>query len=181
MKKNGHWLLITMFLIFTGCATVPVYTSKPATHTFQNDVFVGELEPQLASGKDYFDSFRFVFTNTSKADLHIDWENTFYIHNGKKFGGWGAEGWTIEQLLEKEKFPPEPLITVAPGNTLSRIIFPLRLIARSTLAEKTGDDAKISRGIIPEGECGMLLTIRQGDREIREELKFRITITQMQK
>jgi hypothetical protein len=181
MIKNGLWRLIIMFFIFTGCATVPVYTSNPATHTFQNDVFVGELEPQLASGKDYFDSFRFVFTNTSNADLHIDWENTFYIHNGEKFGPWGAEGWTIDQLLEKEKLPPESLITVAPGNTLSRIIFPLRLFARSSLAEKTGDDAKVSRGIIPEGESGMLLTVRQGDREIREELKFRITITQMQK
>jgi hypothetical protein len=178
MIKNGHWHLMVMFFIFTGCATVPVYTSNPATHTFQNDVFVGELEPILASGKHYFDSFRFVLTNTSNTDLQIDWQNTFYLHNGEKFGRWGAENLTIEELQEKEDLP---LITVAPGNTLSRIIFPLRLIARSTLAEKTGDDAKISRGIIPEGESGILLTVRQGGREIREELKFRITITQMKK
>lgn len=180
MKKNGHWLLITMFLIFTGCATtVPVYTSKPAKHAFQDDVFVGELEPQLAVGKNYFDSFRFVLTNKSDTDLQIDWKNTFYLHNGKKFGRWGSENWTVEQLLEKEQQPVDPLITVAPGTTLSRIIFPLRLVARSTLAEKTGDDAKISRGIIPEGESGILLTVRQGDREIQEELEFSITVTQM--
>ena len=176
MIKNGHWRLMAMFLIFTGCATVPVYTSNPATHTFQNDVFVGELEPQLASGKNYFDSFRYVFTNISNTDLQIDWQNTFYLHNGEKFGRWGVDELTIEQLQEKEELP---LVTVAPGNTLSGLIFPLRLSARSTLAEKTGDDAKISRGIIPEGESGMLLTVRQGGREIREELKFSITISQM--
>ena len=179
MIKNGHWRLMVMFLIFTGCATatVPVYTSNPATHTFQNDVFVGELEPRLASGKHYFDSFRFVFTNKSSTDLQIDWQNTFYLHNGKKFGRWGAEGWTIEQLKEREE---QPLVTVSPGNTLSGLIFPLELMARSRVADvDRGDDS--FRGIIPEGESGMLLTVRQGGREIREELNFRITTTQMRK
>jgi hypothetical protein len=169
-----------MFLIFTGCATtlstVPVYTSNPATHTFQNDVIAGELKPQLAPGKNYFDSFRYEFTNVSNTDLQIDWQNTFYLQNGNEFGRWGMDDLTIEELSEKKELP---LVTVAPGNTLSGLIFPLRLIARSTLAQKTGDRPVISRGIIPEGESGMLLTVRQGGREIREELKFRITITQM--
>ena len=182
MIKNRYWRLIVMFLIFTGCAstttTVPEYTSNPATHTFQSDVLAGELKPQLAPGKNYFDSFHYKFTNISNTDLQIDWQNTFYLHNGKKFGRWGMDDLTIEELQEKKKLP---IVTVAPGNSLSGLIFPLRLIARSTLAEKTGDDPKISRGIIPEGESGMLLTVRQGGREIREELEFKISITQMQK
>jgi hypothetical protein len=182
MIKIRYWRLVVMFLIFTGCAstttTVPVYTSNPATHTFQNDVLAGELKPQLAPGKNYFDSFRYEFTNISNTDLQIDWQNTFYLHNGNKFGRWGKDDLTIDELQEKKKLP---LVTVAPGNSLSGLIFPLRMIARGTLAEVTDNDPKISRGIIPEGESGMLLTVRQGGREIREELEFRISITQMQK
>jgi hypothetical protein len=178
MIKNGHWHLMVIFLIFTGCATVPVYTSNPATHTFQNDVIVGELEPILASGKHYFDSFRFVLTNRSNTDLQIDWQNSFYLLNGKKFGRWGTEDLTVEDLQRKEK---PPLVTVAPGNTVSGLIFPLQLIARSSLSQKTGSAPTISRGIIPEGESGLLLTVRQGGREIREELNFRIKVTQMKK
>ncbi len=179
MIKNGHWFLMVMFLISTGCATtsptVPVYTSNPATHTFQNDVFAGELKPQLAPGKNYFDSFRYEFTNVSNTDLQIDWQNTLYLQNGIEFGRWGMDDLTMEELSEKKELP---LVTVAPGNTLSGLIFPLRLIARSTLAEVDGTDSKISRGIIPEGESGMLLTVRQGGREIQEEMKFKIGINQ---
>ena len=179
MIKNRYWRLIVMFLIFTGCAstatTVPVYTSNPATHTFQNDVLAGELKPQLAPGKNYFDSFHYEFTNISTTDLQIDWQNTFYLHNGKKFGRWGKDDLTIEELSEKKELP---LVTVAPGDSLSGLIFPLGLIARSTLAEVERNKPKVSRGIIPEGESGMLLTVRQGGREIQEEMKFRITISQ---
>jgi hypothetical protein len=180
MIKDGHWRLMFLFLIFTGCATAtaPVYTSNPASHTFQNDVFAGEMEPQLAPGKDYFDSFRLVFTNKTNTDLQIDWQNSFYLLNGKKFGRWGTEDLTVEDLQRKEK---PPLVTVAPGNTVSGLIFPLQLIARSSLSQKTGSAPTISRGIIPEGESGLLLTVRQGGREIREELNFRIKVTQMKK
>jgi hypothetical protein len=147
----------------------------PTAHTFRNDVLAGELKPQLAPGKNYFDSFLYEFTNVSDTDLQIDWQNTLYLQNGKEFGRWGMDDLTIEELSEKKELP---IVTVAPGNTLSGLIFPLRLIAMSTLAQKTGDKPVISRGIIPEGESGMLLTVRQDGREIQEEMKFKIAITQ---
>ena len=177
MIKNKHWRLMVLFIFFAGCATVPVYTSDPATDTVKNEFFVAELEPHLASGKHYFDSFRYVFTNISKRDLQIDWQNTLYIKNGKKFGHFGREGLTVEQLKEREELP---LITVAPGNTLSVLIFPLRLIAKRNPME-IDRGSRISLGIIPESESGMRLTVRQGKRVIREELKLRITITEMRK
>ncbi len=183
MKKKWYWRLMVVFLFLTGCATVPVYTSDPTTQTVENDLFVMELEPHLAPGKNYFDSFRYVFVNKSDTNLEIDWQNTFYLKNGARFGRWAKDELTIEDIQEKRE---QPRVEVAPGNTLSGLIYPMKLIAkRSTTALVPTDIARDEpfkrRGIIPESDSGMLLTVRQGDRVIREKLTCRITITEMRK
>ena len=38
-----------------------------------------------------------------KQALMLDWQNTFYLKNGKRFGRWGWKGMTLEQLQELEK------------------------------------------------------------------------------
>jgi hypothetical protein len=157
---------------------VPVYTSNPTTQKVENDLFEVELEPHLASGKNYFNSFRYVFVNKSDKDLVLDWEKTFYLKNGKRFGHWGWKGMNIEQLKEVEA---QPLITISPGDTISDLIFPLRMVARRNYTEIARDEPKVDLGIIPESESGMLLTVRQGGKEIRETLICTITISHMQK
>ncbi|MGD9287092.1 MAG: hypothetical protein PVG74_05715 [Desulfobacterales bacterium] len=183
MKKIWYWGLIVVFLFLTGCATVPVYTSDPTTQTVENDLFVMELEPHLAPGKSYFDSFRYIFWNKSNTILEIDWQNTFYLKNGVSFGRWAKDELTIEDIQEERE---QPRIEVAPGNTLSGLIYPMKLIAKRSptlvsLTDMTRDEPFKTRGIIPESESGMLLTVRQGDRLIREKLICRITITYMRK
>jgi hypothetical protein len=178
MGLKGYWCLAMLFLVFTGCATVPVYTSDPATQIVENEFFTVELEPHLASGKSYFDSFRYVFVNKSDQDLEIDWQNTFYLKNGVKSGRWGMEEFTVEQLQERRD---HPLIRVAPGNTLAGLIFPLNMIAKRSWTEISRDELSKQRGIIPESDSGMLLTVRQGNRVIRERLVCQISISHMQK
>ncbi len=178
MTKNGYWCLMAIFLLLTGCATVPVYTSDPATQTAENELFVVELEPHLKSGTSYFDSFRYVFVNKTSTDLVIDWDNTFFLKNGARFGHWGWKGMTVEQYQD---VVDQPQITVKGGDTLSGLIFPLNLMAKRNLLEVSRDEPAPRPGIIPESESGMLLTVRQGDRVIRERLLCRISISHMRK
>ena len=85
---------------------------------------------------------------------------------------------TLEQLRELEK---QPLITIAPGDTLSGLIFPLRMIAMRSRTAISRDEPTVRPVIIPEGESGMDLTVLQGDRIIREKLTCRIAVSHMQK
>ena len=176
MKNKWHWCLAITFLVFTGCATVPVYTSDPTTQMVENELFTVELEPHLASGKSYFDSFRYVFVNKSDRILEIDWQNTFFLKNGVRFGRWGMEEFTVDQLEENRA---HPRIAVAPGETTSGLIFPLKLIAKRNWTDISRDEIAKQVGIIPESESGMLLTVRDGDRVIREKLVCRISISKM--
>ena len=178
MKKNQHWCLVCIFWALTGCATVPVYTSDPTTAAVENAIFTVELEPHLKSGTNYFDSFRYVLVNKSDTDLILDWQNTFYLKNGTRFGHWGWKGMTLEQLQD---LVDQSQITIESGDTLSGLIFPLRMIARRSFTEVSRDEPALSPGIIPESESGMLLTVRQGERVFREKLICRISVTHMTK
>jgi hypothetical protein len=178
MRIKWHWLLAITFLVFTGCATVPIYTSDPTTQIVENDLYRVELEPHLASGKNYFDSFRFVFVNKSDRILEMDWKNTFFLKNGVKFGRFGMEEFTVDQLEETRE---HPRVAIAPGETVSTLIFPLRLIAKRNWTDVSRDEIAKQVGIIPESESGMLLTVRDSERVMREKLVCRIAITEMQK
>ncbi len=100
MMTHGYCRLMVIFWVLTGCATVPVYTSDPTTATVENEIFTVELEPHLKSGTNYFDSFRYVLVNNSNRDLILDWQNTFYLKNGARFGHWGWKGMSLEQLQD---------------------------------------------------------------------------------
>ena len=111
-------------------------------------------------------------------NLEIDWQNTFYLKNGARFGRWAKDELTIEDIQEKRE---QPRIEVAPGNTLSGLIYPIKLIAKRSTTAISRDEPFKRRGIIPESESGMLLTVRQGDRVIREKLICQIKITNMRR
>ena len=96
----------------TGCSTVTVYHSNPHTQLASNDYFDVEFEPQLAEGYHYFNAFRFVLTNKTDKDLILDWTKTYYLRGGKKFGQWGWEEMTFDQLKDAKE---HPLITIEAG------------------------------------------------------------------
>jgi hypothetical protein len=100
MRKQRAWgsIFIWLALTVTGCAAVAVYSSSPAVQKMSNDYFSVELEPQHQEGQNFFTSFRFVFTNKTKKDLHVDWENTFYLVNGRRSGRFLWEGVDWEAL-----------------------------------------------------------------------------------
>jgi len=72
---HKQWARDMFFILLaftvTSCAAVEVYSSSPAVQKMSNDQYNVELEPQLQEGQNFFTSFRFVFTNKTKKDLHV--------------------------------------------------------------------------------------------------------------
>ena len=171
MHKQWAWSIIFIWLALTvtGCAAVEVYSSSPAVQKMSNDYFNVELEPQLEEGQNFFTSFRFIFTNKTKKDLHFDWENTFYLVNGRRSGRFLWEGVDWEAL---KKIRNQPLVPVAAGDTVTAVIFPKSLAGRSKIGTTTG--LKYTRGALPAGENGTFLVVRQNGREIREKIVVKI-------
>lgn len=167
MHKQWAWgiIFICLVLTVTGCAAVEVYSSSPAVQKMSNDYFSVELEPQLQEGQKFFTSFRFVFTNKTKKDLHVDWENTYYLFNGRRGGRFLWEGVVLEAL---KKMRNQPLVPVPAGDTVTAVIFPKSLTGRSSITSTTG--LRYTRGPLPVGENGIFLVVRQNGREIREKI-----------
>ena len=130
MKIRVMCLLVAFLILFAGCSTVKVYHSNPPTQLASNDYFDVEFEPQLARNYHYFNSFRFVLTNKTDKDLTLDWSKTYYLQGGKKFGQWGWEEMTFEELKQTEA---QPQITIGSREMLTDVIFPLRLVGKKRL------------------------------------------------
>ena len=158
-------IFICLVLTVTGCAAVEVYSSNPAVQKLSNDYFDVELEPQLQEGQNFFTSFHFVFTNKTKKDLQVDWENTYYLFNGRRGGRFLWEGVDWDALKKVRK---QPLVPVAAGDTVSAVIFPKRLTGRSRITSTTG--LRYTRGPLPVGKNGIFLVVRHNGREIREKI-----------
>ena len=171
MHKQWVWgsIFIWLALTVTGCAAVKVYSSSPAVQKMSNNYFNVELEPQHQEGQSFFTSFRFIFTNKTNKDLHVDWENTFYLVNGRRSGRFLWEGVDWEAL---KKIRKQPLVPVAAGATVTAVVFPKSLAGRSIMATTT--DRRYTRGPLPAGENGMFLVVRQNGREILEKIVVKI-------
>jgi hypothetical protein len=173
MNKHSVGYIIILWAVFllTGCATAEVYSSSPTVQKVSNPYFDAQLEPQAKEGKQFFNAFRLVLINKTNGDLKIDWEKTYYLLNGRKHGRFAWEGIDWE---EYEKRNTQPLITIAPGSTFSKVIFPIKLIGRGNVFSSR-TTTKYTRGVLPPGDNGIYLAIRQDEKEIDEKLILNIT------
>jgi hypothetical protein len=167
MNKQSLSSVIVFCLVFAlaGCAGFEVYGSDPQVQRVSNDYFAAELEPQLKAGQSFFTTFGFALTNKTNKELQIDWENTFYLLNGRSYGRFLWEGVTWDGLTEIRS---KPFITVAPGDTITRVIFPKKLVGRASAMSKGG--VQYTQGALPAGENGILLFVRQNGKVIREKM-----------
>ena len=191
MNKRGNQIEIKVFgpilillVILAGCAQVRVYSSNPSSQSVSNDYFEAEFEPQLAEGKHFFNAFRLVITNKTDKDLILDWSKTYYLLNGRRNGQFGWEEMTFEELRGVRS---QPLVTIDPDNTLSNVVFPLKLLAweeytrGGTRTRDSKPEESFRPGVIPEGENGISLYIKQGGKVIQEKLTFNITLETLKK
>ena len=115
-------------------------------------------------------TFRLVLTNKTKKELNLDWENTFYLLNGREKGRFLWEGVTWDGLKEMRG---QPLLPIAAGDTLTAVIFPKHLLGRATGRAPGG--VQYTQGALPEGENGIGLVVRQNGKVIREKMVVTIS------
>ena len=147
-----------------------IYSSQPEIQRASNDYFTAELEPRLKEGQGFFSTFRFALVNKTNRELSIDWENSYYLVNGRRNGLFLWEGVTWDSLKEIRS---EPLVLVAPGGTFTKVIFPAALTGRASDMDKGG--VQYTQGALPEGENGIALVVRQDGKVIREQMVVTIS------
>jgi len=176
MNKLLFFLLPCIFA-FAGCASVPevVWTSDPSIQSVNTDKYSIRFEPIKESGN-FFEFFRLTIVNKSNQNILLDWNNTLYLHQGRENGKFGFAG-IDPQAVQEGTVPPD---TITPGDTLSRNIVPLKLIAFAPLSARNMKDrgAGIGGGIIPAGKNGARLAMDLDGRKINREIALQITQTE---
>jgi len=150
---------------------IKIWSSNPVSQNLENPYYEVRLEP-LKGGETFYVSFRLTVTNKTDQDLEIDWNKTRYVHNGRSRGGFIFGGIDPEDI----KNLTIPSDIVPPGGTLSKEISPIKLIGLAPLRERSvsKNDSGFSPGIIPEGDNGMHLVVRQNGHEVREKITLTI-------
>ena len=176
MVKRVVWGMIILLLVIAGCAAQKIYTSTPAVQTVTTSLFKVTLEPLRAEGYSYYNRFRYEFTNQTNANLVIDWSETFYLRNGKRYGNFGWEGLTFEELRGLSE---EPDVTIAPGQTNAIEIFPIQLIGwreEGVRMKATTPEAGFNLTPLPEGENGMSIAVLKDGKVLRKNILIKITL-----
>ncbi len=177
MYKNILWGVALISLVVAGCATKEqIYQSSPSMQTVSTTHYEVKLEPLRAEGYNYYNQFRYEFTNKTNGVLTIDWSETYYLQNGKRYGNFGWEGLTLEELRGIKE---DPDITVAAGQTETAILFPGKLIGwkeEGARLKAATPEAGFTNGIIPAGEHGMSIAVLKDGKVLRKRVL--VTITQ---
>lgn len=171
--KTTLWSVLFLLMVLTACApakSTKSWTSIPPVQKGENRYFDARFEP-LKKGKRFFVSFRLDVGNKTDRELTIDWNKTRYLHNGRSYGVFVFKG--IDPATIKNAIPPD---TIAPGETFSKEIFPVNLVAFTPMRDEVLD--KKGRGIypgpIPAGESGIHLVVGQSGKEIVQKLTIEI-------
>ncbi|MBW2337285.1 MAG: hypothetical protein JRF47_11110 [Deltaproteobacteria bacterium] len=177
MYKKLFWGMILISLVVAGCATKEqIYQSSPSIQTVSTTHYEVKLEPLRAEGHNYYNRFQYEFTNKTNGDLVIDWSESYYLQNGKRYGNFGWEGLTFEELRDLKE---EPDITVGAGQTQSAVLFPAKLIGwreEGVRMKATTPEAGFTLGVIPAGEHGLSIAVLQDGKVLRKRVL--VTITQ---
>jgi hypothetical protein len=176
MKKISMWIILFVLPVLVGCAKEQIYSSTPPMQTVSTSSYEVKLEPLQAEGFNYYNRFRYQFTNKTDGDLTIDWSETFYLRNGKRYGNFGWEGLTFEELREIKE---QPDITIAPGKRDATEIFPLKLIGwreEGVRMKAMTPEAGFTLTPLPEGENGMSIAVLKDGKLLRKNIFVNINL-----
>lgn len=177
MRSRNIFALLILFAFSTGCSSARLYYSVPPIHHVGHTAFDAMLQPQATAGQERFNSFRFVITNKSDKPFAVDWDDSYYLLDGRRRGHFGWAGMKVEDLQQLQR---NPLHVVPAGAMLAGVIFPIELLARKALHEGSrlgtgGPEGEAALGPLPEGENGLELTVNLDGEQLRETLTVKIT------
>ena len=171
---SGYMALL-MGLMVWSCSGAPspgrgVWVAEPEFAEVDHPRCTVRIEPQKMDAP-FFASFILTLTNKSGDDLEIDWNESRYLFNGSPQGVLVFEGIDPEAVRQGSVAPQ----IVPPGDRFSRQLMPLRLIAWTPLSEKTARRRGIAPGMLPSGENGIHLVVRQANERLTFPLAVRIS------
>ena len=172
MKKIAVFKMIFLLLFLIGCTPKQViWTSNPSIQTFNNQFYEAKLEALKKDRKgeyNFFVIFRLTVSNKTNKELAIDWNKSRYIYKDFIRGGFVFTEFNVEDI----KNLTIPSNVVALGHTFSKEIAPVKLVTWARLKDRSigKDDSGFSPGVIPEGENGIILVVRQNGKEIRDKI-----------
>jgi hypothetical protein len=176
MRRRIIWGIALISLVIWGCAKEQIYTSIPPMQTVSTADYEVKLEPLKAEGYSYYNRFRYQFINKTSGDLTLDWSETYYLRDGKRYGRFGWEGLTFAQLREVEE---QPNFTIPPGTTDAIEIFPLRLIGwreEGVRMKASTPEAGFTLTPLPEGENGMSIAVLKDEKLLRKRILVNIKL-----
>jgi hypothetical protein len=142
-KKLFMCVFLSLFFVGLGCAAKQMWKSHPHMQEASNEYYVATISPIFIF--DGYKGFLLYIHNKSPGDIDVVWENTFYIYNGKRTGGFLFRGMRSGDQLDTP--------SIVSGSMFSKEIFPARLARFSTLAMTTVYDP------MQPGENGVRLTV----------------------
>ena len=170
---SGTVALIALAVV--GCGGVPsayrgAWNAAPQWREVDNAICKVRISPQKG-GKAYYTFFLLSIENKSGAELTVDWNDSRYMHDGRAQGVLVFEGVDPKAV----KNGSIPLETVAPGGSLTRELMPVRLIAWTPIRDNTANTRAITPGMLPAGENGVRLSLRQANARVTIPLSVVLT------
>lgn len=178
MTTRQYFGLLIVLALLTGCSSARVYSSIPPSRQAAHAAFDAMFQPQAVAGQGRFNSFRFVITNKTDKPFAVDWDDSYFLLDGRRRGQFGWAGMKVDDLKQLHR---NPLHVVPPGATLAGVIFPIELVAAKALREGSrlgtpgGPDGEAALGPLPEGENGLELTVNLDGEQLRETMTLKIT------
>jgi hypothetical protein len=175
MNQRILWCIALISLVLVGHVKAQSYTSSPPVQRVGTSHFQLVLEPLKAEGYDYYNRFRYELTNNTRGDLVIDWSKSYYLRNGKRFGNFGWEGLTFEQL---RGIKAEPLVTIGPDKKDAIEIFPLELVGwreEGVRMKSNKPEAGFTLTPLPDGENGLSIAVLKDGKVLRKSIIVNIT------
>ena len=167
-KRAAVFGLLVMIIIFTGCSSAKIWTSTPPIQSASNQFFTTQFEPIRGKGK-FINGFRLTVANNSSQALIVDWNATRYLFNNKNSGRFIFEG------IDKKNVNNPPPDEIAAGKTLSKDIFPLKLIAWRR-GPGFANLPAFSPGPVPDGQNGILLIVNRNGERVLEKINVTIKV-----
>lgn len=174
-KSNITWkiiLLLSMLAAIFSCSTRARFISKstPEMVTLNREAYTIAIR---AIKKDFVhhNVFRVTVSNTGTVPVFIDWNQSGWFINGKDGGKFVFSGINPGDIKEDKVKDTK----VSPGGTETVEIAPLKLIAWAPLKYKTNrSGSSISAGMLPKGNHGIHLVLKQDGNIIEEKLGVKI-------
>lgn len=158
MKKSFVILCVVVFLC-AGCASSTHYdfNFEESKSTAKTKYYEAKISIRSTGGLYPMNSYKLDITNLSDKDIEIDWNKTQFIVNGQTHGGFMFEG--IRYVAREDVKNPSFILA---KSSFSKFIYPNYLVSYYLQSwwNKT----------IPDGETGVLVTLKIGNKEVREKL-----------